>query len=432
MHPSIYYIFTTFLILLTAVAIVYSIRAGKRNLRMRRQIEKMRSDFFSSMTHELHTPLTILLGYSHELRTLAADTKKDHPIPREKVSEIATVIERQGTQLLQLIDQLLQTTSTTPEAPATPDEAPAAPDEAPAAPKAGPSDSDTSDSPSTAHILLVENDLKTAHYVEHLLDQDYRISIAGNGREAIDIAHEELPDLIITELSMPEMDGYELCKAIKKDQLTNHLPIIILTDKTAEPELLHALQAGADSYIPKPFKPEFLLARIDNILQAGQRLRQKYFETLTKGAAAAVVREEASIAESVAQAVEGIRPSQREFMNLLETQANRLIRRGFFDTQSVADALCMSRSQLNRKVKAITNAPTSDFLLRLRLRHSRHLLLDPSEPSIGEVAFQCGFDSSNYFSRIFKQYYLVTPTQYRKNQRQKAEAADSQHDSERE
>ena len=194
-----------------------------------------------------------------------------------------------------------------------------------------------------------------SYYIGRLLNGAYQIVYARNGAEGLEIAAEQMPDLILTDLMMPEMDGYELCRRVRESEVLNHIPIIIITAKSGGKERVCGLEVGADAYLEKPFNAEDL----------------------------------------------------NDYIYALMSNHG-------LNSDMVADKMCMSRSQLNRKVRAITGYNTSAYILQMRMERSKRLLAS-TEELIGDIALKCGFEDANYFARLFKQIFNVTPSQYRKS-----------------
>ena len=209
-----------------------------------------------------------------------------------------------------------------------------------------------------------------SYYIGRLLNGAYQIVYARNGAEGLEIAAEQMPDLILTDLMMPEMDGYELCRRVRESEVLNHIPIIIITAKSGGKERVCGLEVGADAYLEKPFNAEELNVKLN--------------------------------------------PADQDFLAHLNDYIYALMSNHGLNSDMVADKMCMSRSQLNRKVRAITGYNTSAYILQMRMERSKRLLAS-TEELIGDIALKCGFEDANYFARLFKQIFNVTPSQYRKS-----------------
>ena len=245
-------------------------------------------------------------------------------------------------------------------------------------------------------ILIVEDNADVTRYIAALLKDEYRLIFSRNGSEGLEKAEEYMPDLILTDIMMPEMDGYELCHRVRKSNILNHIPIIIITAKSEDSDRIQGLNAGADAYLLKPFNADELNIRISKLLEQRRLLREKYGNALREG-------NEHKIE---------ILPPDKEFLliltNIIHTQLSNLA------LDSLADKFCMSQSQLNRKIKSITGLSSLAYLLHIRMEWARQMLLS-ADISVGEIAEKCGFSDQSHFTRTFKQRYGTTPTQYRNN-----------------
>lgn len=260
------------------------------------------------------------------------------------------------------------------------------------------SPSDNKEKQST--ILIVEDNQDIAYYIGMHL-QHHRLLYARGGAEGLQKAEEMMPDLIITDVMMPgDIDGLELCRRIRAAELTSHIPIIIITAKTTEQDRVRGLEAGADAYLVKPFNSEELLVRVNKLIQQRLLMRQKFGYQL--------IDDDKKELQLTAQ--------DRQFMNRLIDAVHSLMPQGKTDVESVADRMALSRSQLNRKMIAITGQNSQTYIMRLRLSYAKRLLKSDVTMPIGDVAQRCGFEDVAYFSRIFKQQFDMTPSQYRKSE----------------
>lgn len=246
-------------------------------------------------------------------------------------------------------------------------------------------------------ILIVEDNSDVALYIGSLLDKQYELIYARNGQEGLNKANELVPDLIITDLMMPGMDGYELCSQVRSSETLSHIPIIIITAKTEDKDRMKGLEAGADAYLHKPFNAEELCIRISSLLEQRRLLREKYTRAIFGDKSEQV---QLSIAD-------------QNFINHLTDTIYANMESFNFNSENLADKMCMSLSQLNRKTKAITGISTSVYIMQVRMEKAKKLLSGTDMP-VNEIAYNCGFPDLGYFSRSFKELYKQTPTQYRK------------------
>ena len=192
----------------------------------------------------------------------------------------------------------------------------------------------------------------------------------------------------------------QLCRRIRASEQLGHIPIIIITAKTTEADRIQGIDAGADAYLVKPFNSEELLVRVRHLLAKQQMLRDKYSQ----------------MGPDVDEQQSELSADDRKFMNRLLDVVYRLMAKGSISMESIADEMAVSRTQLNRKILSITGQNSSAYVMTLRLARSKRLLKADINMPIGEVAMRCGFDDVAYFSRIFKQAFMMTPSQYRKQE----------------
>jgi YesN/AraC family two-component response regulator len=250
-------------------------------------------------------------------------------------------------------------------------------------------------------ILLVEDNADVVAYTASCLP-DYRLAVGKDGKEGFEIAREIVPDLIVTDVMMPFVDGFELCKMLRNDEHTSHIPVIMLTAKAGVESRLEGLRTGADVYLEKPFNKEELLIRINKLLELRKNLQQHYLK-------------QAGLAKT------NMLPATNESVNTKKEDAfvkrvRETIEEHLMDTDFTVEQLCklvfMSHSQLHRKLDALIGRAPNKFIRIIRLNKAKELLKDPSN-SIGSVAIDCGYNDPGYFARIFKQEHGVTPQEWR-------------------
>ncbi|MEL6970089.1 MAG: response regulator, partial [Bacteroidota bacterium] len=252
-------------------------------------------------------------------------------------------------------------------------------------------------------VLLVEDNADVLTFLTKLLGDRYELLTAVDGEEGLNTAQSEIPDLIISDVMMPKMDGFELCEKLKSDPRTSHIPVIILTAKGTKADQLEGLRTGADAYLMKPFEAEELFLRIDNLFHMRERL-QCFFSgqaVLAEGASSEREKEVVQVESTFLQQLREIVKSQLDSPNL--------------STSYLAQEMSLSDSQLYRKLKALTNQSPSVFVRDQRLEYAAVLLRNP-ELHIAEVAYRCGFNDPNYFSRVFHRKYGQSPRDYRMKQ----------------
>ncbi|PTB96479.1 hypothetical protein C9994_07140 [Marivirga lumbricoides] len=242
--------------------------------------------------------------------------------------------------------------------------------------------------------LVVEDNADLRNHISSLLQGGYFVHQAQNGKEGIEKAINLIPDIIISDLMMPEVDGMELCRQLKADERTSHIPIIMLTAKADQPSKLDGLKTGADDYLTKPFDADELNIRAKNLIDQRIKLRDKYSVTLM-------------IAPSK---IEVTSPDEL-FIKKALSIVDEHISDPEFTVENFQKAIGMSRMQLHRKLKALTNHSASEFIRDLRLQRAADLLAVHGT-TVADAAYSCGFNSLSYFAQCFKEKYGVTPSQY--------------------
>jgi signal transduction histidine kinase/ligand-binding sensor domain-containing protein/DNA-binding response OmpR family regulator len=242
-------------------------------------------------------------------------------------------------------------------------------------------------------LLIIEDNIDIIHYLQSCLSGQYQLLISRNGAEGLEKAFEKVPDIVISDVMMPKMDGFELCATLKEDSRTNHIPVILLTAKTTVGDKLKGLSSGADAYLTKPFEKKELLIRLDKLLATRQTLQQKYLEELNTGI------NQPSTTES---------PSQH-FVHKVEQLVLEHLSDDSFSVNELATLVHLSRSQLHRKIKALTGMPASNYIRHIRLLKAKELLQTTDE-SVSEILYQVGFNSPAYFSQAYKKAFGISPS----------------------
>ena len=246
-------------------------------------------------------------------------------------------------------------------------------------------------------ILIVEDNPDVAQYLMACLEGMYQLELAGNGQIGIDTALEQVPDLIISDVMMPEKDGFELCDTLKNDERTSHIPIILLTAKADFDSKIRGLKKGADAYLTKPFEPEELQVRLEKLLESKERLQAKY---------ANLANESSDLGSEERQSMEGA------FVEKFVEIVTQNISDENFGIVQLCKSLGMGRTQVHNKIKALTGKSTSLFIRSIRLQKARQLL-QTSDMNISEVGYEVGFVSPSHFSRFYAEEFGEPPTQTR-------------------
>lgn len=245
-----------------------------------------------------------------------------------------------------------------------------------------------------ATVLLVEDNHDLREYIRLDLGRQYHIIEAANGEEGLEMALETIPDLIISDISMPKMDGFEFCAAIRQNSATSHIPVIILTVHNSHMTKSRGYKIGADDYIEKPFSSFLLALRIENLLTLRKSLQEKFGKE--------VRLDPKSLPISSMDEV---------FLKKAMESVERNLGNPDFSANSFADEMCMSRVHLYRKLKALTDQSVSDFVRTIRLKLAANLIGE-NKLTIKEAAYAVGFNNPKYFSKCFKQQFGVNPSDY--------------------
>lgn len=246
--------------------------------------------------------------------------------------------------------------------------------------------------------LIIEDNHDVMQYVQRVLETDYTIHTARNGQVGIERAIELIPDIIVSDVMMPEKDGYEVCSILKQDERTSHIPIVLLTAKATQENKLEGLRYGADAYVTKPFHQEELKLRMEKLIEMRKVLQLYYSQ----------VKDTAETGEEFIDNVIN-NGFVKKVCSIIEDELSN----SAFSIPQLAEAVNMSRTQLYRKMKAITGKTPSQYIRSVRLKRG-YELLQHTDKNISEIAFEVGFDDPNYFSRTFQKEYDQRPSDFRK------------------
>lgn len=271
-------------------------------------------------------------------------------------------------------------------------------------------------------LLIVEDNSDIRQYIEESLQEDFRIILTSNGKEGRDMAFEQMPALIVSDIMMPEMDGIEMTKILKEDIRTSHIPIILLTAKTSINDQEEGYDSGADSYLMKPFSSKLLQSRIGNILSGRRRLTeyivQKNMDVFAKSQLngnqemkAETITQEINDTEAEAESpIMQLSPLDQRFLDKLNKLIEDHISTEDLDIAFFTDKMAMSHSTFYRKVKALTGMSANEYIKKAKLRHSMSLL-QSKEYSVTEVAMMAGFNNLGNFRESFKREFGKTPSE---------------------
>lgn len=359
-----------------------------------KQLEDMadaRMVSFTNVGHQLRTPLTLISGPVEQL-------KCDTSLKKEQ-RQLVDMMHRNLGNLLKLVDEILDFrkigidepkiigNDTLPIAPSTDDLV-----------KYDLIDETTVEKP---EVLVVDDNADIRELLKTILQDMYRVTLADNGEMGLKKAKMLVPDLIVSDVMMPVMDGLEMCRMIKNDSVTCHIPVLMLTARTLEEHRVEGYAHGADAYLTKPFSAQVLLARICNLLYTRKTLRKVFAE---------------NVADSSSQVIENIdeqlQTSDNTFIKRLRDTIQQNLSNSDFSVERIGEEIGMSRVQLYRKVKALTGMSPVELLRKSRVEKGRHLL-KTTDLSISEIAYDTGFTSPSYFSKCFKDEFGMSPGEVR-------------------
>jgi CheY-like chemotaxis protein len=243
-------------------------------------------------------------------------------------------------------------------------------------------------------ILVVEDHADVRKYICEPLKTEYTVIEAADGKEGIEKAREIIPDLIVSDIMMPEKDGYELCRELKTDIKTSHVPIVLLTAKASEENIIQGLETGADDYITKPFNSKILATRIKNLIELRRQLQQKIQKQM--------LLQPAEIAVS---------SMDREFIKDIQEIIEKNLSESGFNVEELSKKLYMNRATVYRKIIALTGESPIEFIRSYRLKRAAQLLRD-KYGTVSQVASAVGFDNPAYFAKCFKEKFHQLPSSY--------------------
>ncbi len=383
-------------LLIVALLLIYRLVVIMRRINHKeKQLNREQTLFYTNARHQLRTPLTLIAGPLSELS--ASKDLQEHD------RTLVDILQRNVEQLSKIVYDVLNFRNDTP--PAIDDSNAAKEMEKETASVAADKESarpekQVPDNSSLPTVLVVDDNEDMRRYIRTLLTDKYYVTEAVDGENGLQVAHETIPDIIVSDVMMPVMDGLEFCRRIKADTMTSHIPVILLTARSTEEQQLEGLGSGADDYMTKPFSAQLLLARIDNLLKSRLKLRH-----LFNGK----VKSEPEVKE----AEEKLSPLDRKFIDRLKAAIEKHLSESDVKVDDIGSDIGLSRVQLYRKLKAITGLSPAELLRQMRLQKAHDLIMHSDQP-ISTIAYDTGFSSPGYFSKCFRDEYGVSPSDMRK------------------
>ena len=259
-----------------------------------------------------------------------------------------------------------------------------------------PLDTDLQRSDKRATILLVEDNTDVRMYVKGHLASSYHVWEAGDGQQGLERIHEMHPDLVISDVMMPEMDGYALCQAIKGNPDLYHIPVILLTARASEQDRIEGLGLGADDYLSKPFSADELLLRVENLIEVRRRLRARFSNEVVVGPSQIVVSSE-----------------EQQFLERVQAVVEAEMGNNQFGVEQLASEVGTSPRQLYRKMKENLSLTPAGYIRMMRLERAAQLL-EQNAGTVSEVSYRVGFKDTNYFSKLFRQTFGQSPSEFKR------------------
>lgn len=383
------------------IALIILIAHGRRQrekLRLKvEQANETKLSFFTNVSHSFRTPLTLIANPLHQLKLEKGLT--------ERQQELLTIMENNTNQLLELTSQVLNVMQTDLSVASAHIDSIA--QEAykhsqknaefvSSRMQSGPAVKfDAEDEINKQTILIIDDNADIRQYMTLLLSSHYIVLTANNGEEGLMEAQQNIPDLIICDVLMPVMDGLECCSKLKQNEVTSHIPVLMLSAYALDDQRIEGYKSGADSYMTKPFNSDVLLARIRNLL-----LSRRQIDTGKENTKEQMEQLEFSSVDT-------------SFVTHLQEYINNNMSNADLSINDLCGEMHMSRVQLYRKCKSLTNVSPVELVRNLRLKHAKQLL-EHSEQTISEIAYEVGFSSPSYFAKCYRDQYGISPTESKK------------------
>lgn len=256
-------------------------------------------------------------------------------------------------------------------------------------------------------LLVVEDNEEIQNYIAESFSDSFEVITGNNGEKGKQQALNRIPDIIVSDIMMPVMDGITLCRQLKEDVRTSHIPVILLTAKDSLQDKEEGYEVGADSYLTKPFSASLLRSRINNLLDSRKKLIAQFQQTGTSHNPNSHLDEKRSII------TEALSKLDNEFIEKITQLVEDNLSSEKIDITYLSDKMCMSGSTLYRKMKALTGLSTNEYIRKVKMQNAERLLLE-GKYNISEIAYKIGMNSTGYFRQCFKDEFGVSPSDYLK------------------
>ena len=387
---------------------------------MKQQMEALKDaqmDLYTNVAHQLRTPLSLIAGPlsklrdSDELRTASEDTATLLDVMTRNTdlltSLVGKVLDAEAKKDSSEILKMMDTGTITPPDTASDIE------QSLQLEQFQPTDT-------TPQILIVDDNADIRIFLRSILSAKYVIYEAEDGKKGLDIANEIVPDLIISDVMMPVMNGLQFCQHVKRNLVTSHIPVILLTARAMSAQQIEGYQHGADAYITKPFDHNMLIARVENLLLNRERLKKSWQAPIASSIAPVDEKEDDhavelkvdidNVDEIGKNADEVATPREDAFLDRLYAVIDSHMHNSDISVEDIGLEIGLSRVQLYRKVKALTGLSPVELMRKIRLNKAREMLLT-TEKNISEVAYEVGFSAPSYFTKCFKEEFGQLPNE---------------------
>ena len=402
------------LLLLVAALWLYN-RQKARIAKERNRLEREQLEFYTQVSHELRTPLTLIEGPLAQLSATDEMQKAS-----AATADMLDIVQRNAAHLSRLVNKIFDAQQGNVAKGLSPHEI----DEMIVSQTREAHDRLLNESTvqqgiakafgEQPTVLVVDDNADIRAYIHSILQSRYRIIEAADGEKALTVAREEVPDLILSDVMMPVMNGLDFCRQVKADFVTSHIPVILVTARAMNQHQVEGYESGADAYITKPFVADVLLARVDNLLKSRRILKNLWNQPVEKQDAEVDQNLQPASPEVKETIPQEETPPAAE--NAFITRFKKVVEERMSDSdlsvETIAAELALSRVQLYRKVKALTGCTPVDLLRKARLNKALELLADP-ELTVSEIAYRVGFTSPSYFTKCFKDEYGKVPGEVR-------------------
>lgn len=393
-------------LLLAVIVSIYLYFLQRARLHQERtKMEREQLDFYTQVSHQLRTPLTLIEGPLAQL----AETREAKEAGAE-ASGLFAIIQRNTQQLTQLINKMLDMQArgeierediSSAAGVSSLSHPPSAPDR------------NSPEAPSPT-VLIVDDNADIRAYLRTIMKDHYQVNEAADGQQGLSLANEIVPDLIVSDVMMPVMNGLEFCQRVKSGTATSHIPVILLTARALSQHQIEGYESGADAYITKPFSADLLLARIVNLLKSRRQLKNLFSSVELKTESAESVTALDTSASGTAEAKSKLNAlnsqlKEDSFLLKFRDYIEKNLADSDLSVETIGAELGLSRVQLYRKVKALTGQSPVELLRTARLYKGRELL-QTTDKNISEIAYDVGFTAPSYFTKCFKDEFGISPS----------------------